>query len=158
MTDKQTNLPDAEKADAEAVKASEQASKARVAAQEAAEKANDQRSPEQKKADDLADKADDLEAVAAEKGADATSAKDVSTVAEAKVLAIVHPDTDPGEHRAQKFGNDPSNPAPAPGVDMTANLVKLRRKTPDVPEGYVTCEVPKEMVGDYCRAGWSVAP
>ena len=87
--------------------------------------------------------------------ADAANAAPM-TVAQAKVLAVVDGATSAGDNRAQKFGNDPANPKLADGIDPTTNLVKLSRKTPDmVGDGMAYTEVPKEMVGDYERAGWN---
>lgn len=87
--------------------------------------------------------------------ADAANAKPM-TVFEAKVVAVVDPSVSAGDNRAQKFGNDPANPALAPGIDPAANHVKLSRKTPDLPgDGMAYTSVPKEMVGDYERAGWN---
>lgn len=78
------------------------------------------------------------------------------TVAQAKVVAVVDPGTSAGDWRAQKFGNDPSNPQLAPGIAPDQNHVKLSRKTPDIPgDGMAYTSVPKEMVGDYERAGWN---
>lgn len=91
-------------------------------------------------------------------GAASDAAAQPMTVAAAKVLAVVDPNTSAGDHVAQKFGNDPANPALAVGVDPTANLVKLSRQTPDLPKGTLAyTEVPEKMVGDYVRAGWNVA-
>jgi dTMP kinase len=144
----------------EAAKAADAASQAQVAADDAQKKANDaaaNRTPEQKKADEALQKADDARAEAAEAAAKDDAAKAVPTTAtEAGVLAIVPAGTMAGDHVAQKFGNDPANPKPAPGVDMTANLVKLVIQKPE-PEGKIYCEVPEKMVGDYERAGWNRA-
>lgn len=80
------------------------------------------------------------------------------TVAQAKVVAVVDPGTSAGDWRAQKFGNDPSNPQMAPGIKPDENHVKLSRKTPDLPgDGMAYTSVPKEMAGDYERAGWNRA-
>lgn len=101
--------------------------------------------------------ADDLRAKQADAASRAEEAKAVPTSAvDAGVLAIVPEGTMAGDHRAQKFGNDPSNPKPAAGVDMNAELVKLVIQKPE-PEGKVYCEVPEKMVGDYERAGWNRA-
>lgn len=144
----------------DAAKTAEAASQAQVAADEAQKKADAaavEKTPEQKKADEAAQKADDARAKAAEAAAADDAAKAVpQTAVEAGVLAIVPVGTMAGDHVAQKFGNDPANPKPAPGVDMNANLVKLVIQKPE-PEGKVYCEVPEKMVGDYERAGWNRA-
>ncbi|QHJ00109.1 hypothetical protein GT347_20275 [Xylophilus rhododendri] len=144
----------------DADKANEQALKAQAEAAELQRKADEVAAgttPEQKKADAAAQRADDLLAKAAEAGVVDEAAKAVPTTAvDAGVLAIVPAGTMAGDHRAQKFGNDPSNPKPAPGVDMEAAKVKLVIQKPE-PEGKVFCEVPEAMVGDYERAGWNRA-
>lgn len=109
---------------------------------------------DQKKANESVRKADDLRAKAQEK---MSSGKQLDhSVADAGVLAVVPPTLKAGDHFAQKFGNDPENPRLADGIKADENLVQLSRVTPDVP-GRVFTSVPKEMVGDYERAGWNRA-
>lgn len=133
------------------------ADQAVVDAQKALEEAS--KSKEQRALDEAKQKADDARAAHADLTGSAIAAAAVPmTVAEAKVVAVVDPGTSAGDWRAQKFGNDPANPQLAPGISPTENLVKLSRKTPDIPgDGLAYTQVPKEMVGDYLRAGWNVA-
>lgn len=106
-------------------------------------------------AKDAEQKADDLHAKANEEaGADANSAEPTTSV-EAGTLAVVPADTPAGDHFAQKFGNDPANPKPAPDLDPDAATVRMSRVTPDHPEGPVFTDVHPDMVGDYARAGWN---
>jgi hypothetical protein len=119
-------------AHAEAVKLSQ-------AAAEAHEKADKKvKTPEQVAAEEADKKADDARAKAAElhpdKHAPATPAKPV------------------------KRGNDPVDPAYAPGIPThdEAQTVRLVRTSPDSPMPVYTMVHP-EMVGDYLRAGWSRA-
>lgn len=148
-----TKTNDVTKTEAAANKAQADA----LEAQKKADAAAVDKTPEQVKADEAAKKADDLRAAAHEAAAAEADAKAVpSTATDAGVLAIVPAGTMAGDHVAQKFGNDPANPKPAPGVDMTANLVKMVIQKPE-PEGKIYCEVPEAMVGDYSRAGWNRA-
>jgi hypothetical protein len=82
---------------------------------------------------------------------------DVHTIAEAKTLGYGKPEDLPaGSHFAQKFGNDPANPKPAPGLPEqdSAKTVRLSRTTPDSREKvYSFCH--PDMVGDNLRAGWN---
>lgn len=106
-------------------------------------------------AKDAEQKADDLHAkVQAEAGADNANTEATTSV-EAGTLAVVDPSTPAGDHFAQKFGNDPANPKPAPGLDPKAATVRMSRVTPDHPDGPVFTDVNPEMVGDYARAGWN---
>jgi hypothetical protein len=83
----------------------------------------------------------------------------VTTAKEGKLAsAVTAPKQDMGEHTAQKFGNDPENPQPAPGlkdVDKDA-LVELHMTTSDNPDpaNPKVTRVHPDMVGDYLRAGW----
>lgn len=76
----------------------------------------------------------------------------------ASAVGYGDPDLAYGDHFNQRFGNLPANPKMAPGIDPEANLVKIAHKTNNLPGvGSAIKWVPKEMVGDYCRAGWHVA-
>lgn len=137
--------------------AERKAREAAVKAGEASQEAKDaKRSPEEKKAAEAVAKADEARAKAQELAQiEADKGKVPTTASEAGVLAMLEPDILAGDHAAQKKGNDPANPQMAPGIDENGPKVKLSRKTPDVPGGLVYAEVPKEMAGDYERAGWN---
>lgn len=144
-----------------AAKADNEAAEARTKAQllqEEADRAKDGRTPEQKKADDAKRDADDAAAKAAEANS-AARIKRPMTMEEAKVQGYgMNEDMPAGHHMAQKFGNDPANPAPAPGLSPNPGVpvVRLSRKTPDNPD-LVYTECHPDMVGDYMRAGWNKA-
>lgn len=141
----------------EVQKAEADARSAEIKAQEAQAKADEAgKSPEQKAADKAKAAADDARAEAA--AVHAAPEPEAVTVDEAKVHAPVPGDLSAGHHRAQKFGNDPANPAPANGdhADPDLQTVKLTRTSPDA-DAPVTTMVHPEMVGDYLRAGWSKA-
>ena len=111
-------------------------------------------SKEQDAARESALKLDDLRAKAAEEKAIESSTQTPHTASEARVLAVVAPETLAGDHMAQNFGNDPENPKDAAGLKGDAK-VRMSRVTPDVPNGPVIIEVHPDMVGDYARAGWN---
>lgn len=153
--------------DAKVKAAQETASKARVELGKAQAKLaatlnpdGSKKSPEQLEMDKLQEKVVDAEAeLASVEGSGTTFAQ---TVTEAKTLVVPEhgPDMDSGHWRAQKFGNDPSNPQPAPGIPDGDEFktVQLTRVTPDLPKGQVqTTWVHEKMAGDYERAGWNRA-
>lgn len=144
----------------EAEKANDEALALQAKATEAQAKADaPEKSPEQRKADDLAAKADDAKAKAAELNNTAGADGD-TTVADAKVLVPLgtDPELPVGDYRAVKRGNDPANPAYAPGVSTHPDdqTVRLVRVTADSPEPIYTWVHP-DMVGNYLRAGWGRA-
>ena len=128
-----------------------------IAAQAKVDEAN--KSPEQKALDKAMADASSKRAKAMELAAASKPAGPMSVEA-AKVMAPVPGDMPAGDHKAQKFGNDPANPAPGPTVPVGAGselmTVKLSRKSPDHPELIETMVHP-DMVGDYLRAGWNLA-
>jgi hypothetical protein len=147
-----TATPEVQDAMAKANEANARAAEARAKA------ANAGRSPEELAADKAEREADDARAAAAETAQRARGPVKATTVAEAKNAAapLVGANMSAGEHAAQKFGNDPENPKPAPGLNPNAGTVRMSRKTPDHPD-LVYADVHPEMVGDYMRAGWNKA-
>lgn len=135
-----------------------QVKEAEIKAIEAREKADKAAagatSKEEVAAQEAATALDDLRAKAAEEQGLVSAAQDPHTVYEAKVLAVVAPETLAGDHMAQNFGNDPENPKSAPGLKGDAT-VRMSRVTPDVPGGPVIIDVHPDMAGDYARAGWN---
>jgi len=147
-----------DKARGEFDKASDSVSKARAEAEKArAEVEEENLSDAQRKARKADQKVADLEAEAAQARREYTEASGGETTADAKALAaaLVSPVMSAGDHYAQKFGNDPENPKLAPGISGDPTE-RLQRVTPDSPTPIYTM-VHKEMVGDYLRAGWSLA-
>lgn len=144
-------------------KAADEAAMARQKAVEAQAKAADaNKSDEQRAADKAVQEADDANARAAQAVRDARrgDSDKATTVAEAGVVAPhVELDTPATHPRAVKLGNDPSNPMPANGEHSDPELmdVRIERVTPDKPGEVITGYVHPDMVGDYVRAGWSVA-
>lgn len=141
--------------------AEERHGQARAAAEEARAKVDQANKPRELLEAEEADRRADDEAA---KAADVRRqlwgavAEEDTTVVEAKVLAapLVGAMKPAGDHMAQKFGNDPENPKLAPGVDPNDKSVRLQRITPDSPTPVYT-SVAEKMVGDYLRAGWSLA-
>jgi hypothetical protein len=147
---------DADEAEARAREAQQRAHEADAKAREA------NKTDEQRAADKAWQDADDARAHAAQAGREQRmNPEDGGTpLINARVVAPNTPhDEDSGHHWAQKFGNDPANPAPATGehVDPDKMTVRLERITPDHPGAPVVTYVHPEMVGDYLRAGWSRA-
>ncbi|NBB11816.1 hypothetical protein [Pseudomonas sp. SLFW] len=105
--------------------------------------------PEQKKADAAAQKADDLAAKAQEEqGSDERTADETL----AGEVAVIDPEVPAGDHEAQVFGNNPLNPALAPGLDPEVKTVRMVNDKPNGSQAFA--DVHPEMVGDYARAGW----
>lgn len=128
-----------------------------IAAQEAIDKEMDSRkTPEQREAAKAEREADDARAQLAEAERQERGSDELATVETAKITGPLDPAMPAGDHMAQKFGNDPENPHIAKGehADPEKATVRLKRITPDVPEGPVKTVVHPEMVGDYLRAGW----
>jgi hypothetical protein len=102
------------------------------------------------KADKKEKTSEQLAAEEADKKADDARAK----------AADLHPDKHAPATPAKpvKRGNDPANPAYAPGVPThdEAQTVRLSHVSADHPEPVFTMVHP-DMVGDYLRAGWSRA-
>ncbi len=135
-----------------------QAAETRVQdAEKAALKAK--KSPEQDKVDAARQEADDARAKAAADEAAATARPAAMSVEEARMLVPAPADMGAGDHMAQQFGNYPANPAPykAEHADPEKCTVQLTMVVPDHPLGARTTIVHPEMVGDYLRAGWSLA-
>lgn len=145
-----TEPTEAEQAQDEAARLQAKANEAHLEIDEA------HKSPEQRKAEELDAKADDARARAAELRPEGGADGDTS-VADAKVLVGLgtDPDMPAGDYNAVKRGNDPSNPAYAPGISTKEEhqTVKLSRVTRDSKEPIYTWVHP-DMVGDYLRAGW----
>lgn len=125
----------------EADKAAGTADAARKEAEAARAKATETGTPE-----------DDKKARAAEQKADDALAKEQE--ARHAEIAEREPEEGAAEHEGQTFGNKPSNPKLAPGVDPDGAKVRLSRVTPDKAEPEII-DVPEAMVGDYLRAGWT---
>lgn len=107
-----------------------------------------------KAAGDSAKLADDANAKAAEADRKARGSYEATSVADAKTLAMLPADMPAGHNRAQKFGNDPANPAHDDTLDPTECTVRMSHKGPDH-HHLIYCDVHPGMVGDYERAGWN---
>lgn len=141
----------AEKAEAAAQEAEKTAAEAR------AKEAEADKSRETKAAEKAEAAADDKRAEAEEAKREESGEGKADTVETAGVVAPHVPaDTPASDPLAVKRGNDPANPQPLPGLDGEPT-VRLTRITPDKPGGPVETYVHEKMVGDYLRAGWSLA-
>lgn len=133
------------------------ASKARQKAEEARAKANDASlSTEERAAAKAEAEADDAAAAAAEAMRGSPDVAPVTTVADAGVIAPVDGSTDLADPRAVKRGNDPANPMPLSGAMAEGRTARMTLISPDTAaprEIYVN----PDMVGDYARAGYSLA-
>jgi hypothetical protein len=121
------------------------------------------RSPEERKAAEARQEADDARAKAAADAAEANAVPRAMSIEEARIPVVPHPDKPDmgaGDHLAQNFQNIPENPKVYKGehADPEKCTVQLYMTRPDLPAGVATTVVHPDMVGDYCRAGWSQTP
>jgi hypothetical protein len=105
--------------------------------------------PEEKKAMAAEQKADDLAAAAKEEKGDDERTAEPSLAGD---VLVIDPELPAGDHDAQVFGNNPLNPAPAPGLVETDATVRMVNEKSDGTKAFA--DVHPDMVGDYARAGW----
>lgn len=145
-------------ADADKLKADAQAARSKaIDAQVEADQAK--KSDEQKAADKASADADSARAKAAKAEAELVPTEPMTAV-DAKVMSPhLTEQMGAADHFAQKFSNDPANPhiATAEHADPALCTVKMTMVKADSMEQPIFTMVHPEMVGDYCRAGWSRA-
>ena len=158
MADADTKMNDPKSTDADKAKADAQAAQAKAIDVQA--KADDaKKSDEQKAADKARFDADRAKSKAAEADASTISTEPMTAV-DAKVMSPhITEEMGAADHFAQKFSLDPENPhiAKSDHADPSLCTVKMTMLKADSMEQPIYTMVHPEMVGDYARAGWSVA-